>query len=242
VFVPCNGWFDSCNEPSGRAARNVGDVIDVVLPCLNEAAALGFVLSRMPDGYLPIVVDNGSTDATSHVARGCGAQIVHVAERGFGAAVDGGIAAATSAVVCVMDADGSFDPQQLPRVADPVVAGQQDLVLGRRRSTSFRAWPPHARLGNRYLARRLRRAGAPIYDIGPMRAFRRADLIALHLLDRRFGYPLEMIVKATHAGWRIAEVDVDYAPRIAGGRSKVTGTIRGTVRAACDMSRVLKHL
>jgi len=217
-------------------------MIDVVLPCLNEAAALGFVLSRMPDGYLPIVVDNGSTDSSLHIARAYGARVAYVAERGFGAAVDGGIAVATSAVVCVMDADGSFDPQQLPRVADPVVAGQQDLVLGRRRSTSLRAWPPHARLGNRYLAGRLRRAGVPIYDIGPMRAFRRADLIALCLVDRRFGYPLEMVVKAAHAGWRMAEVDVDYAPRIAGGRSKVTGTIRGTVRTARDMSRVLEHL
>jgi glycosyltransferase involved in cell wall biosynthesis len=216
-------------------------MIDVVLPCLNEAAALGYVLSRMPAGYVPIVADNGSTDASRSIARDHGARIVRVVERGFGAAVHAGITAAASAVVCIMDADGSFDPQQLPRVAEPVVAGEQDLVLGRRRSTSFRAWPPHARLGNRYLAGRLRRAGVPIYDIGPMRACRRIDLIALHLGDRRFGYPLEMVVKAAQAGWRIAEVDVDYAPRIAGGRSKVTGTIRGSVRTARDMSRVLQN-
>ncbi len=217
-------------------------MIDVVLPCLNEAAALGFVLSRMPAGYMPIVADNGSDDRSTSVARDYGARVVAVPERGFGAAVHAGLTAATSSVVCIMDADGSFDPAQLPLVAGPVVSGEQDLVLGRRRPTSLLAWPPHARLGNQFLARRLRRAGVPIHDLGPMRAARRSDLIGLGLVDRRFGYPLEMVVKATHAGWRIAEVDVDYAPRIAGGRSKVTGTVRGTVRTARDMSRVLANL
>jgi glycosyltransferase involved in cell wall biosynthesis len=217
-------------------------MIDVVLPCLNEASALGFVLSRMPAGYMPIVADNGSVDGSTSEARDYGARVVRVPQRGFGAAVHAGLTAATSSVVCIMDADGSFDPTQLPLVAAPVVSGDQDLVLGRRRPTSLRAWPPHARLGNRYLAHRLRRAGVPIHDLGPMRAARRSDLIALHLVDRRFGYPLEMVVKAMRAGWRITEVDVDYAPRIAGGRSKVTGTVRGTVRTARDMSRVLANL
>jgi len=96
----------------------------------------------------------------------------------------------------------------------------------------------HARLGNALLARRLRRGtGIPLSDLGPMRAARRQALLDLDLTDRRFGYPLEMVVKAARAGWRIREVDVDYAPRT--GRSKVTGTVRGTLRTVADMAKVL---
>jgi len=143
--------------------------------------------------------------------------------------------------VCFMDADGSLDPAQLPRVGAPVLGGQADLVLGRRRPTSPRAFPWHARAGNAVVAARLRRTcGARVRDIGPMRAARRADLLALDLHDRRFGYPLEMVVAAYRAGWRVSEVDVDYAPRWAGTRSKVTGTVRGTLRTVADMSAVLR--
>jgi hypothetical protein len=125
-------------------------------------------------------------------------------------------------------------------VAEPVAAGTQDLLLGRRRPTTWRAWPVHGRLGNAVVAWRLRRAaGVRVHDLGPMRAARREALLALDLTDRRFGYPLEMVVRAAAAGWRIGEVDVDYAPRTAGGRSKVTGTVRGTARAVRDMRRVL---
>src|SRR4051812_19463990 len=139
-----------------------------------------------------------------------------------------------------MDADGSFDPRQLPRVAGPIASGEHDLLLGRRRPTTRGAWPAHGRAGNALIAWRLRRTtGMPVHDLGPMRAARREALLALGLTDRRFGYPLEMMVRASAAGWRIAEVDVDYAPRTAGGRSKVTGTVRGTLRAVRDMSRVL---
>jgi hypothetical protein len=101
--------------------------------------------------------------------------------------------------------------------------------------------PAHVRAANRYLTRRLRRAtAAPLTDLGPMRAARRAGLIDLGLTDRRFGWPLEMVLRAGHAGWRIAEVPVDYRPRI--GRSKVTGTLRGTARAVLDMRCVLADL
>jgi glycosyltransferase involved in cell wall biosynthesis len=214
--------------------------VDVVLPCLDEAAALPWVLSRIPDGYRAIVADNGSSDGSPDIAAAHGATVVHVARRGFGAAAHGGLTVATAEVVCFLDADGSFDPAQLPRVVDPVHAGDADLVLGRRRPTTRAAWPLHARLGNAVVARRLRRrAGIPVHDLGPMRAARRAALLDLDLTDRRFGYPLEMMVKAARAGWRIREVDVDYAPRTAGGRSKVTGTVRGTLRTVADMSRVL---
>jgi glycosyltransferase involved in cell wall biosynthesis len=214
--------------------------IDVVLPCLDEAAALPWVLSRIPPGYRAIVADNGSSDGCPDIASAYGAQVVHVPKRGFGAAAHAGLEAATAEWVCFCDADGSLDPRQLPRVAEPVRDGTADLVLGRRRPTTWRAWPVHARAGNAFLARRLRRgAGVPVHDLGPMRAARRADLLALRLTDRRFGYPLEMVVKAARAGWRVHEVDVDYAPRTGGGRSKVTGTVRGTLRTVADMSRVL---
>jgi len=215
---------------------------DVVLPCLDEAAALAWLLPRIPDGYRAIVADNGSTDDSAGLARRLGAQVVSVPQPGYGAAVHAGIVAADPAdgVVCVMDADGSFDPEQLPLVADPVRAGAARLVLGRRRPTTRRAWPPHARLGNAVLARRLRRTtGLQVHDIGPMRAARRDDLLSLDLRDRRFGYPLELLVAAARANWTVAEVDVAYHPRAEGTRSKVTGTVRGTARAIRDMSAVL---
>ncbi|MET8148643.1 glycosyltransferase family 2 protein [Actinoplanes sp. NPDC005259] len=215
---------------------------DVVLPCLNEAPALTWLLARMPAGYRPIVADNGSTDGSADVARGFGARVVTVPRPGYGAAVHAGVVAADplDGVVCVMDADGSFDPAELPLVADPVRVGAAHLAVGRRRPVGRGAWPPHARLGNAVLARRLRRTtGLRVHDIGPMRAARREDLLALDLLDRRFGYPLELLIAAARAGWTVTEVDVAYRPRTAGTRSKVTGSVRGTARAIRDMSAVL---
>ncbi|GGK74969.1 glycosyl transferase [Sphaerisporangium melleum] len=215
-------------------------VIDVILPCLNEEAALPWVLERMPPGYHPIVVDNGSTDDSVKVATGLGARVVVEPRRGFGAACHAGLLAATCDIVAFMDADASLDPRHLPRVTGPVVAGDTDLMLGRRIPRSARAWPPHARAGNVLLAAMLRRrTGAALYDLGPMRAARRAELIDLGLRDRRFGYPLEMVLRAAAAGWRIGETKVDYLPRA--GRSKVTGTVRGTLRAIGDMRRVIRE-
>jgi glycosyltransferase involved in cell wall biosynthesis len=214
-------------------------MVDVILPCLDEAEALPWVLNRLPDGYRAIVADNGSTDGSAEVAARHGATVVAVPRRGFGAAAHAGLCAATADLVCLLDADGSLDPADLPRVLEPVRAGTADLVLGRRRPTTRAAWPAHARLANAVLAARLRRrTGAPLHDLGPMRAARRAALLALDLRDRRFGYPLEMVIAAARAGWRITEVDTPYAPRAA-GRSKVTGTVRGTLRTVADMSRVL---
>jgi glycosyltransferase involved in cell wall biosynthesis len=213
--------------------------VDVILPCLNEAAALPWVLSRMPAGYHPIVADNGSSDGSAAIARRYGATVVSVPQRGFGAACHAGLVAATADVVCIMDADASFDPQQLPRVADPVRQGTADLVLGRRRPTSRSAWPRHARWANAILAHQLRIEGIDLHDLGPMRAARREALLGLDLRDRRFGYPLQMVTAAHAAGWRLIEVDVDYLARE--GRSKVTGTLRGTVRAVRDMRAVLAN-
>ena len=119
--------------------------VDVVLPCLNEAAALPWVLSRMPAGYRAIVVDNGSHDGSADVARSLGAIVVDEPHRGFGAACHAGLLHATSAVVCFMDADASLDPEQLPSVVDPVTTGAADIVLGRRVAETRLAWPRHAR-------------------------------------------------------------------------------------------------
>jgi dTDP-L-rhamnose 4-epimerase len=116
--------------------------------------------------------------------------------------------------------------------------GSVDLMMGRRRATTSSAWPLHARLGNAVLAAQLRhRAGVPLHDLGPMRAFRREQMLALGLEDRRFGYPLEMVLRAAETGWRIGEVPVTYYQRT--GKSKVTGTVSGTVKAVRDMRRVL---
>ncbi len=215
-----------------------GPPIDVVLPCLNEAGALPWLLTRMPARYRPIVADNGSTDGSAQVAADYGATVVDVPQRGFGAACHAGLLAATSDLVCIMDADGSFDPADLPIVSGPVGKGLADMMLGRRAPATRGAWPAHARLGNMVLAAELRRrAGLSLQDLGPMRAARRLALLDLDLRDRRFGYPLEMVMRAAFAGWRIYETPVRYYPRT--GKSKVTGTVGGTVKAVRDMRRVL---
>ncbi|MEV5508926.1 glycosyltransferase family 2 protein [Streptomyces orinoci] len=212
---------------------------DVVLPCLDEAAALPWVLQRVPAGWRAVVVDNGSTDGSADLARSLGATVVHEPRRGFGAACHAGLLAATADFVCFCDCDASLDPGLLPALLAVVRDGTADLVLGRRRPQGAGAWPPHARAGNLALARMVRRrTGLPLHDLGPMRVARRTMLLGLGLTDRRSGYPLEMVVRAADAGWRVAETDVPYLPRT--GASKVTGTWRGTWRAVRDMRAVLR--
>jgi glycosyltransferase involved in cell wall biosynthesis len=214
-------------------------MIDVILPVLDEREALPWVLGRMPAGYRAIVADNGSTDGSGELAASLGATVVREERRGFGAACHAGLEAAEADVVCLMDCDASFDPRDLPRVAAGVLGGSADLVLGARRPVRPGAWPPHAQLANRVLALELRRrSGVRLRDIGPMRAARREALLGLGVADRRFGYPLETVLLAAAAGWRIEEVEIPYHPRE--GRSKVTGTVRGTARAIRDMAAVLR--
>jgi glycosyltransferase involved in cell wall biosynthesis len=211
--------------------------VDVVLPALDEAAAIPSVLAGLPPEMRPIVVDNGSTDATAAVARDLGATVVVEPRRGFGAACWTGLRRAQADVVCFMDCDGSFTGDDLRRVAGPVLAGEAELVLGARQGSV--GWPLHSRIANRVVAWELRRRiGVPLTDLGPMRAARRLDLLTLGIVDRRSGWPLEMVLRAAAAGWRIAEVPVRYSPRI--GRSKVTGTVRGTARAVRDMANALR--
>src|SRR5438132_2302147 len=182
---------------------------DVIIPVLNEARALAWVLERMPAGFNPIVVDNGSSDGSGELAAGLGALVVSEPRRGFGAACFAGLLAAQAPVVCFIDGDGSLDPLELPRVAIPVLDSHADLVLGARSSPAAGAWPVHARVANRALALELRRrCGVRVADIGPMRALRREPALSLGLVDRRYGWPLEMVLRASRAGWRVQEVTV----------------------------------
>ncbi len=213
-------------------------MIEVILPVLDEVEALPWVLARMPAGFSPLVADNGSTDGSAELAERLGARVVREERRGFGAACHAGLRAARSEVVAFMDCDGSLDPAELPRVTDIVRDGRVELCLGARRAEPG-AWPLHARVANAVLARELRRrTGARLSDLGPMRAARRASLLELDIEDRRFGWPLEMVLRAAREGWRIEERDVAYHPRV-GGRSKVTGTVRGTLLTLLDMSTAL---
>lgn len=212
----------------------------MVIPCRDEAPALPDLLSRMPEGFHPIVVDNGSRDATAEVARRLGATVVSEARPGYGAAVHAGLEAATAEFVAVIDGDCSMDPGELVSLLAEVTAGRADLAAGRRRPSARGVWPWHARGGNAVVLWWLRRRiGMPLHDIAPMRVGRRQDLLDLGVEDRRFGYPVELLQRATAAGWRFAELDISYHPRAAGTRSKVSGSVMGTLRTARDFARVL---
>jgi glycosyltransferase involved in cell wall biosynthesis len=212
--------------------------VTVVLPCLNEAESLPGVLAAMPDGYRPLVVDNNSTDDTAAVARGHGADVVAEPRAGYGSAVHAGVMAATTPLVAVMDADGSLDPRDLPALVAELDSGA-DMAIGRRRPVKGLRWPWHARLGTAAVCWRLRnRYGLPVHDIAPMRVAPREALLALGVTDRRSGYPLELLVRVAQAGWRVVERDVAYGPR-TGGKSKVSGSVRGSFIAAMDFWRVI---
>lgn len=215
--------------------------VDVVLPVRDRAEVLPWVLDRVPPSYRTIVVDTGSTDGSAAVARAWGATVISEPDSGLGAACAAGLAYATAPIVAFCDADASCDTADLPVVVQPIAVGAADLVLGARRAVSRRAWPMHLRLVNRYVARRLRRAtGAPLSDLGPMRAARREDLLELGVEDRRAGWPLEVVLRAGGAGWRIVELPVSFAPLT--GRARLSGTVRGASRVVWDMGRVLADL
>jgi glycosyltransferase involved in cell wall biosynthesis len=213
---------------------------DVVIPCRDEAPALPPVLAKLPDGMRAIVVDNGSRDTTADVARSLGATVVSGPRPGYGAAVHAGLLAATAEYVAVLDGDGSMDPADLVPLLEEVVAGRADLAVGRRRPSRRGVWPWHARAGNVVVLWWLRRRiGLPLHDIAPMRVARRQAMLDLGVEDRRFGYPVELLQRAARAQWRFVERDIDYHPRAEGTKSKVSGSVMGTLRTARDFARVL---
>ncbi|MCL8250835.1 glycosyltransferase family 2 protein [Aeromicrobium fastidiosum] len=214
---------------------------DVVIPCRDEALALPTVLAHVPEGWNVIVVDNGSTDGTADVARSLGAQVVTEHRPGYGAAVHTGMLAATAEYVAVIDGDASMRMDELEPMLDLVRDGGATMAVGRRRPVGRGVWPWHARAGTLALATMIRRRSAfGIHDLAPMRVCRRDDLLALDVQDRRFGYPLELMLKASRAGWTVSEVDVSYDRRAAGTKSKVSGSLKGTVRVAHDFAKVMR--
>jgi glycosyltransferase involved in cell wall biosynthesis len=219
--------------------------VTVVLPALDEAAALPVALASFPPGVDLLVVDNGSSDNTAAVAAAAGARVVAEPRRGFGAACWAGVLASPAAeVLAFADADGSFDGADLAAVAGPVLGGQADLVVGSRIAgrRAPGAMTPFAVAANRTLGLACRLLfGVPLSDPGPFRAIRRDTLLALGVRDRGQGWPLEMIGRAGQASLRVVEVPVRYRPR-AGGASKVSGSLRGSLRAAAAMAAVTCRL
>jgi len=215
------------------------DLVELVIPCLNEEVALPALLASVPPAWAVIVVDNGSRDNTAEVARRAGALVVHEPRPGYGAAVHRGLGAATRDIVVVLDGDGSIRPVDLRSMVEEVVAGRADLCCGTRQPVARSAWPRHAQAGNRVLAATLSLVlGLDLHDIAPVRVARRTALLELGVTDRRFGYPLETLLRARARGWVISEHPIPYHPR-NGGQSKVTGSIRGTLRALRDFAGVL---
>lgn len=241
-FPQVDASSDRVESVAAVAGDAATDAVTVVMPCLNEAAALPGVLGAIPTGWSALVVDNGSTDDSAEIAARWGAQVVTESRPGYGAAVHAGIEAAQTPIVAVIDGDGSLDPAELVDFVALIRAGRADLVCGRRRPIERRVWPWHARFGNLLLARLIRHStGVAVHDIAPVRVARREALLSLGIQDRRCGYPLETVLTAAQHGWRVVEIDVSYRRRAAGTYSKISGTVRGTVRVAIDFAAVLRR-
>jgi glycosyltransferase involved in cell wall biosynthesis len=210
--------------------------VALIIPALDEEHAIGALLDAVDRTVVRdvIVGDNGSRDATAAVARARGAQGVRVEERGYGAACAGALAqiADDVDVVLFMDADGSDDPSEIPLVLEPVLSGRADLVIGSRALGIVErgALTPQQRFGN-WLATRLVALlyGHRYTDLGPFRAIRRDLLDRIGMRDRRYGWTVEMQLRALQLGARVAEVPVRYRRRV--GRSKISGTVTGVIKA-----------
>ncbi|HLX55409.1 MAG TPA: glycosyltransferase family 2 protein [Ktedonobacteraceae bacterium] len=223
--------------------------VAIVIPALNEAEALCNLLTEIPHSFAQwvIVVDNGSTDATANVAERAGAIVAHEPLRGYGRACLKGFKTACelgAELVVFMDGDGSDDPADLPMILGPIREGRADIVIGSRVSERAErgAMPPQARLGNWLVSRLIRLwYGVHLHDIGSFRALHCSLLDALEMREMTYGWPVEMLVKAAQAGYRIVEVPLHYRFR-SNGRSKVAGTFSGSIKAAyCMLSTTLSH-
>ena len=207
----------------------------LVIPALNEEESIGEVLAAIDSDLLNeiIVVDGGSSDHTVPIAEAFGARVIHEPRRGYGRACAVGVAQARGEIIIFMDADGADDPHQIPSLITPFIQEGADLVLGSRLAGNIQpgAMPWHQKFGNRLSAGMIRLLyGLPITDLSPFRAVLRQPLLELHMQEMTYGWPTEMIAKAARKGWRIKEIPVNYHPR-SGGRSKISGTVRGTVLA-----------
>ena len=213
--------------------------VAVIIPALDEAGVIGTVVSRIPSNLVHdiVVVDNGSADDTAREAAHAGARVVSEPRRGYGAACWAGVSAveATADVAVFLDGDGSQRPEELSRVLAPLAENRADLVLGARGPSPQHPW--HATLGTRAVAAFVGwRYRQRITDVPPFRAIRLPVLRRLRMRDRAFGWPVEMVVKAAALGARIVEVPVSQEPRLA-GRSKVSGTLMGSMRAGWGFFR-----
>jgi glycosyltransferase involved in cell wall biosynthesis len=210
--------------------------VSVVIPALNEAGNIGdLVAETLAQGVSEVIVaDNGSTDGTAHIARAAGARVVTEPRRGYGYACAAGAAAATADVIVFLDGDYSSLPRELARLLAPLADGRAELVIGSRMLGQLApgAMPLHQRFGNWLMSAVMRWLyGTPVTDLGPYRAIRRELLAALDMREMTFGWPVEMMVKTARRGARIVEAPVSHAPRRS-GRSKVSGTVRGSFLAA----------
>src|SRR5947209_943390 len=216
--------------------------VAIVIPALNEETALRHLLPEIPGDFAQwiIVADNGSTDQTAAVARAAGAVVASEPIRGYGRNCLTGFKTACSLgadIVIFMDGDGSDDPADLPLMLAPVSEGRADLVIGSRVSgrSERGAVPPQARLGNWLVSRMIRLLyGVRLADLGSFRVLRCSSLEALQMSEMTFGWPVEMLVKAAQARYRIVELAIHYRRR-SDGRSKVAGTLAGSVKAAYYM-------
>jgi glycosyltransferase involved in cell wall biosynthesis len=209
-------------------------VIAVIIPALDEEDAIGAVVASIDRTLVRdvIVGDNGSRDATADVARRGGAVVVRVEERGYGAACAGALTALESDVdiVVFMDADGSDDPSEMRTLIGPIVSGDADLVIGARVHVERGALTPQQRFGNWLATALIRLIHHHRYtDLGPFRAIRRELLDRIAMQDRRYGWTVEMQIRALQLGARVAEVPVRYRKRV--GKSKISGTVTGVIKA-----------
>jgi glycosyltransferase involved in cell wall biosynthesis len=220
--------------------------VSVVIPTYNEADAIGRVLADLPSHLVTevIVVDSTSTDGTPDIARRMGARVIKEPGRGYGRACLTGLANAENPdVVVFLDGDYSDRPSELPILLAPIIEGRADVTLGSRLHSgrSVEALPWHQAFGNRLAASLIRLLyGLKISDLGPFRAGRAEVLRALALEETTYGWAVEMILKGALAGFRVVEVSVSYYPRI--GKSKISGTLKGTFGAAwCILSLIVRY-